>query len=865
MISPAIDFALREVAGSILIIDAHGFIEHASPDLASLLEADGRTLVGCHLSGFVAEGRGKVDALLKRFAASGDWLVGSLTLRSKDSFIDFPCQGKVIQRSAEHGAQLLAIRRFTQQEFSALDRKIDELHAEARRRQETEYRLHLANFAINHASDAMFWIDPSGSIELANEQAALHTGFSTEELMGMSVHRLDPGYPPAIWPEHWENLKRNGHLLFETIHVRKDGRQIPAEVSATYLRFQGKEINFAVVRDISERKQAEKTLRKLNRSLRLLSACNALLIHSSSEQQLLDDICRLVVEIGDYCLASVSYVFHGGSTRPASSYCFSGKLLPQLDPLCLHMLGNPSEEQTAPTIGDYRIQRSVEPPEGRRQCARPCYGSIIVLPLRENKDIFGTLTIFAEEDDAFSEEEIKLLEELANDLAFGVSNQRSRLRRESAEQRLDFLAYHDPLTRLPNRLLLRDRFEQASANATRSGSGLALLFLDLDNFKQINDSLGHDMGDRVLVQIVERLKSCVRESDTISRHGGDEFIVLLPGVVEPAPVSSIAQKILTAFEEPLEFENCVLNLSFSIGISMFPGDGRDFESVLKKADTAVYHAKDSGRNTYRFFTEQMNQAADEQMRYQGQLRNALRNKEFRLHYQPQIDLRTGKVIGCEALIRWQHPAEGMISPAKFIPVAEQSGQIVQIGEWVLEEACRQASLWRSEGIPELVVAVNLSALQFKRGNVIETVATALERHSLPPENLELELTESLLLQDVESTVATVAELKRMGVKLSIDDFGTGYSSLSYLKRLAVDRLKIDQSFVRDLANDPKGAIVHAIVRLGQTLQLCVIAEGVESTRELQILHDFGCHEVQGYLFSPPLPPDEFSRWLLANG
>ena len=434
--------------------------------------------------------------------------------------------------------------------------------------------------------------------------------------------------------------------------------------------------------------------------------------------------------------------------------------------------------------------------------------------------------------------------------------------RKEAQQRIEMLAHHDPLTGLPNRLLLRDRFEQAKAQANRMQSRVALMYLDLDRFKTINDSLGHPVGDDLLKEVVERLKQCVRESDTISRQGGDEFIILLNDVRDSDAVSRVADKIQQRMAEPLVLEKHLLNTSFSIGTSLYPDDGQEFDILLQKADTAMYHAKEAGRNGHRFFTEQMNLKVVEHLKLETQLRRALDNNEFVLHYQPQIDLHDGRIVGAEALIRWNSPDEGMVSPAKFIPVAEETGLIVQIGAWVLNEACRQATAWQRSGLPPFVVAVNLSALQFRRMELVNTVINALVLSDLDSQWLELELTESILVQDTEVTLDSVRRLKALGVKLSVDDFGTGYSSLAYLKRFAVDKLKIDQSFVRDLVADPDdAAIVRAIIQMAHSLKLKTIAEGVESEESANLLRVFRCDEIQGYWLARPMPADALETFV----
>jgi len=431
---------------------------------------------------------------------------------------------------------------------------------------------------------------------------------------------------------------------------------------------------------------------------------------------------------------------------------------------------------------------------------------------------------------------------------------------KASEQRIEFLAYHDPLTGLPNRLLIRDHYEMALAHADRTGSHVALMLLDLDHFKNINDTLGHPVGDELLCAVVLLLRTCVRDTDTISRQGGDEFLILLSNLHHADDAANIAAKILDKLSHPIRLENHELSISLSIGIGMYPDDGGDFDTLLKKADTAMYHAKESGRNAFHFFTSQMNADATKTLMLRSGLVRALERKEFELHYQPQVDLASGRIIGAEALIRWRHPELGLITPYQFIAIAENSGLIVPIGEWVLQEACRQAMTWQASGLPALSIAVNLSAIQFKRGDLESTVQTALQAAGLPPELLELELTESILLQDTENVLNTVSRLKAQGIKLSIDDFGTGYSSLLYLRRLDVDKLKIDQSFVRDINDDPDdAAIVQAVIQMARSLNLTTIAEGVENADQMEALRRQGCIEAQGYFLGRPMPANDFVR------
>jgi len=358
------------------------------------------------------------------------------------------------------------------------------------------------------------------------------------------------------------------------------------------------------------------------------------------------------------------------------------------------------------------------------------------------------------------------------------------------------------------------------------------------------------------------VRGCVRAVDTVSRQGGDEFLVLLPEVHDAEAVARVAEKILGAMAVPFEIEGHVITTSFSLGISLFPDDAADFDSLLRQADTALYHAKEGGRSTYRFFTDQMNVAAMERMRLETNLRHALDRGELHLEYQPQIDLNTGRLVGAEALLRWKHPELGHVPPSRFIPVAEDTGLIVPIGAWVLNEACRQAQAWRAAGLPKLRMAVNLSAIQFRRTDLVATVRAALDASGLDPSSLEGEITESLLVDSSSQVQETMRQLKALGMRLSVDDFGVGYSGLRYLKHFDIDKLKIDRSFVSDIPGDPEDVtLVRAIIQLAHSLKLEVIAEGVETDAQLALLRGFGCHEVQGYLFGRPLSPEAFAERL----
>ncbi|MES2952544.1 MAG: EAL domain-containing protein [Pseudomonadota bacterium] len=425
---------------------------------------------------------------------------------------------------------------------------------------------------------------------------------------------------------------------------------------------------------------------------------------------------------------------------------------------------------------------------------------------------------------------------------------------ETAKAELDHLAHHDGLTDLPNRILLQDRLGHAIEVARRHHNAqLAVLFLDLDGFKHINDSLGHGVGDQLLQSVAQRLVACVRQSDTVSRQGGDEFVVLLSEIEHAEDAAQSAQKILDALALPHPIDGRNLHISVSIGISVCPADGQEPDTLLRCADTAMYHAKESGRNNFKFFKQEMNTRAVERQTIEYGLRLALEHQEFVLHYQPKIVLDSGTIVGVEALIRWQHPQRGLLHPVEFVSIAEDCGLIQPIGRWVLREACLQAQAWQLAGLPPVTVAVNASAVEFRAEDFLENLRATLEETGLAPHYLEIELTESVLIRDTQSAASVLHAIANLGVKLAIDDFGTGYSSLSYLKRFPIDTLKIDQSFVNHMTHNADDAsIVNAVISMGKSLRQRIIAEGVETPEQHASLLALHCDEGQGYYFGRPV-------------
>ncbi len=434
--------------------------------------------------------------------------------------------------------------------------------------------------------------------------------------------------------------------------------------------------------------------------------------------------------------------------------------------------------------------------------------------------------------------------------------------RKKSRERIDFLAHHDSLTELPNRALLNDRLEMAINTAKRRSEKVGILFIDLDRFKNINDSLGHSAGDQILRQTAARLTGSVRNDDTVARLGGDEFVVLLPRVRDERSLAEVAIKLREELLKPYILEDMPLHLSPSIGIAVYPDDGDTPSTLIKNADAAMYLAKEKGRNNYQFYTPILNARTLDRLKLEYDLRSALDHGQFELHYQPQIDARTKHVYGAEALVRWRHPERGLVPPNHFIPIAEEIGLIIPLGAWVIAEAARQVKHWRESGFGELVVSVNISALQFHQAGFLNEVQGLLETAGTHPSALELELTESMLMTDMEVSIQVLQAFRDQGYRIAIDDFGTGFSCLNYLRRLPVNILKIDQSFVRDMQSDSASlAIVSSIIRLADSLGMETIAEGVETADELAILHGEGCHLMQGYHFSKPLPAADFEQWL----
>ncbi len=671
---------------------------------------------------------------------------------------------------------------------------------------ESEAQLRLL---LDSTGEGIYGEDADGRCTFCNRSAVQLLGYQgEEELVGRALHELihhhrgdGSPYPRELCPIHGARLSGDPIHSESEVLWRADGSSFPAEYHAVPMRKEGKIVG-AVVSfvDISERQRTQSELKLA-----------AQVFESTTEGVMVTDPHGTIVAVNNAFQRITGYSEEeavGQNPRLIRS--------DRHDEYFYHTLWE-SIHLTGQWQGEIWNRRK----DGEIYPEWLTIGTV--------RDTAGAVTHYV-----------------------GVFADISAIKQ--SEQQLEFMAHHDPLTHLPNRLLFNARLAHAVQRARRERTLVALLFLDLDRFKTINDSLGHPVGDRLIQAVAERLQHTVREEDTVARLGGDEMTVIVEEIRHSRDVALMAQKLLDAFKRPFQLDGQEVFVTASMGISLFPADGEDVATLVKNADAAMYRAKEQGRNNYQFYTAELTAMAFERLALESSLRRAMERDELELYYQPQVSLRRGCITGAEALVRWHHPEMGLVPPSRFIPIAEESGLIIPIGAWVLEQACRQARAWREAGYTALTVSVNLSARQFLQKELAETVAAILERTGADPASIELELTETTFSQNTEETLQTLWQLKELGVALAIDDFGIGYSSLSQLKRFPVDRLKIDQSFVRDIPRDADdAAISRAIIALGHSLQLKVIAEGVETLAQREFMQEAGCDLMQGYLFSPPVP------------
>ncbi len=668
-------------------------------------------------------------------------------------------------------------------------------------------------------------IDPqTEQIVDANPAASRFYGYSRKALRGLPIQQINTAPPEeirAILAEVQDGVEHK----FEFVHRLADDSTCDVEVYCGPMIVGGRKLLCAVIHDTSERRQFQNELAEKHRFL----------------QTVIDGVADPITVIAtDYKILMMNRV---------AAQSLAGRPYDQNNFCCYELL---------------------------HQGGKPCQGDDYPCPLLKVQETGETVTMIHRhkqgKDARIYELTASPLWNVDGSLRGIIEASRDitdRLKVEELlsenEKRLQHLAHHDPLTDLPNRLLFEDRLRHALAQAQRKKRKMALMFIDLDRFKNINDTLGHEVGDRLLMEVARRLRASVREGDTVARLGGDEFLVLLEEVDSFQTVATMAQRIRRELCRSAEVDNYQLVATGSIGISMYPADADTAEELLKCADVAMYYAKEEGKDNYQFYTPRLNARAHEMLLLERDLRLALDEEQLCLFYQPQVDLKTGQLIGVEALVRWHHPQQGLVPPDDFIPLAEETGLIGPIGEWVLREACHQQVRWQQQGYPALRMAVNISGRQLKQPDFCETVDLILTETGIDPEFLELEITESIIMRDVKSTITILSDLRMRGIRLAIDDFGTGYSSLSYLNRFPVDQLKIDHSFVFRLGDDKEPVvIVDAVIALGRSMNLEAIAEGIESQQQMEILASRGCHLGQGYLFSRPISESELRKNFLRD-
>jgi diguanylate cyclase (GGDEF)-like protein/PAS domain S-box-containing protein len=692
-------------------------------------------------------------------------------------------------------------------------------------RKASERQLALTQYAVDHISEGAYLITSDGYFHYVNAAACESLGYRKEELLTMHVTQIDPSITQDNYPDIYNKLKERGSLRFEAIHQHRDGHTFPVEIVASFIQFEDEKLTFAVARDISDIKAAQMEVERQHALL----------------QQVIDGVSDSILMIDtQYTVRLMNAAAR--ATAPAN-------VLNNKEPKCFatfHHFSKPCEGNDHP-CPLHQVIKTGQPIKVVHKHTNT-KGTIRTIQLMANPlfDKDGNVTGLIE-----SGRDVTDYQELLDQL-------------KRKEHRLDHIAHHDSLTGLPNRLLFVDRLQQAIFKAKRSGSIIALLFIDLDRFKQINDSFGHPTGDQVLRQAANRLQQQIREEDTIARIGGDEFTVILHDVEHTQDIAKIADKLLRVFDQGFLVQDQNLILSTSIGICIYPQDGSDANTLIRNADSAMYKAKEQGRNAYSFYTSEMTTRAFERLMMENSLRSALDQDQLVLHYQPQINMQTGRIVGVEALVRWNHPELGLIPPAQFITLSEETGLIQPIGEWVLRTACRQAKKWHDGGMNPARISVNcnLSERQLKSDKFHQSILAILQETRIEADLLELEITETTIMDDPDQLSEVLNRLRDIGVKVAIDDFGTGYSSLAYLKSLPISKLKIDKSFVRDIPGDPNdAAITRAIVNLGESLQMQVIAEGVETEAQAEYLQSVGCFLAQGFLYAEPMAPDELERFL----
>ncbi len=680
-------------------------------------------------------------------------------------------------------------------------------------RKRNQRMMEMMKFSMDHMADKVTWVTSEAKVVYANLAACNSLGYTMEEMLQMRIPDFDPDFPAEVWPKHWEELKKYGSHTFETRHRTKDGRIYPVEVSINYMRFGDEEYNCGFARDITKRKLMEEELK-----------LSSMVFQNSSEAMLVTDENNQIISVNPAFSAITGYSFEevkGKNPKVFKSGRHDQKFYRAMWKEIV------SHGKWQGEIWDKRKDGKIHAK---------------LLSINTNRS-----------DDGSVHRYVALFSDITE--------------KKKSEELIWRQANFDTLTGLPNRDMFSDKLGQEMKNSTRAGLPLALLLIDLDQFKEVNDTLGHAVGDMLLKDAARRISACVRKSDTVARLGGDEFTIVISAVADNTHIEDVAQKIITKLAEPFHLGREIVYISASIGISFYPSDADDIDVLMKNADQAMYVSKNKGRNRFSYFTAELQDLAQKRLRLINDLRGALEGGQFNVHFQPIVELSTGRIRKAEALIRWQHPERGMVSPAEFIPLAEKIGLIDEIGRWVFKETARWASILNKVCKDDCQMSINMSPIQFQQGaRLCNEWGKYLAALGLSGKNIVIEITEGLLLNVESEVVDTLLKFRDAGIQVAVDDFGTGYSSLSYLKKFDIDYLKIDRSFVNNLETDPDNmALSEAIIVMAHKLGLKVIAEGVETEEQRNFLAAAGCDFAQGYLFSHPVPPAEFEKLLIAQG
>jgi diguanylate cyclase (GGDEF)-like protein/PAS domain S-box-containing protein len=745
--------------------------------------------------------------------------------------------------------------------YEELQQHAVKLRLEVAERERAERELLKFRAAVDQSTDGIFLIDPATSRILdSNRTAYEKLGYSREELLTCGVTDFEVELPEHFqWDEHVREVRAAGRLTFNGCHRRKDGSTYPVEVSIRYIAAASGDLMIAVVRDVTERRERERTILHLSRMHAVLSGINTLIVRERSREVLFREACRIAVDVGGFKLAWIGLI-ENDVLRPVAMQGDDGGHLAQLrinitsaepgecEPTTLAMRdGQPHGSQDVagdPGLADWRETLLAL---GIR--------SFVALPLKVAGRLAGCINLYAGDAGFFDEAEMTLLAELAGDIAYAME---FIVQKEES----DYLAYYDPLTGLANRRLFLERVEEYLDAARRIKRLVAVGLLNLDNFRSINSSLGQAAGDELLKAVAGRLTRVAGSPNFLARIVADQYAVVMPNLEDVTDLAQVLKdSLIKRLSRPVPIESQEVRISGKGGFAVFPGDGEDAETLLRNAESALKNAKRSGESVV-FYTERMGKALSERLGLENQMRRAFEQHEFVLHYQPKVDLRSGGICGAEALIRWNSPELGLVPPVKFIPLLEDTGMIVEVGRWALQQAVEDRRRWQASGLSAPRIAVNVSPLQMKQPDFVEVVCASVVTSAERAPGIDLEVTESMLMGDIETAIARLGALREKGINTAIDDFGTGYSSLAYLARLPVAAVKIDRSFVIKMAeNADTMAIVSTIITLAHSMNLKVVAEGVDSPEQLKFLRLLKCDEIQGYLFSKPLPADEFAALL----